>query len=377
MSLALTRTQNFRDNANLAEYEIRPSLYGAIAMFLAQTRDAGSFVTPSLKEKAWNSIGTTLQIPVIEHQDVTIGNQRTLTIADTVNNSRMIDVSFSTLTFDITQTPAEFHNNEIKLQEDFDAKFRLRLYALMKTLDEMALSNLATNKTHVIGDPLLYNFTENAISAGFYQQDSLLGDLFSMMESNDFQNPYMDVVGSTGISALYRHLKQYGEGNITNKKNELEDKRLFISNNIMANDSAQLAENYARGYAVNRNSLGMLFRAEREGLTQTVTPDGHRWEQTTLPGLEIPCIVYSYQGVANKSTLGGAATSDMDRVVTHYYQYAIDVAMLNTYISNPTTRPTPIIAFDIKREANAAYGSPVAIVADKSATTTASDGAGA
>ena len=88
MSLVLTRIQNIRSNSNLDKYEYRPSRYGALDAFIQQSNDPTGILTEELKQKARASIGNILETPVIDYdKDITIGNTRTLTIADSENTS--------------------------------------------------------------------------------------------------------------------------------------------------------------------------------------------------------------------------------------------------------------------------------------------------
>ena len=88
MSLVNTRIQNIRANSNLDKFEYRPSRYGALDAFMVQSEDPTGILTPELKEKARTSIGNVLETPVIDYDaDITIGNTRTLTIADSENSS--------------------------------------------------------------------------------------------------------------------------------------------------------------------------------------------------------------------------------------------------------------------------------------------------
>ena len=96
MSLVLTRIQNIRANSNLDKFEYRPSRYGALNAFMVQSEDPTGILTEELKQKARTSIGNTLETPVIDYDaDITIGNTRTLTIADSENTSKMVQITFA------------------------------------------------------------------------------------------------------------------------------------------------------------------------------------------------------------------------------------------------------------------------------------------
>lgn len=107
MSLVLTRIQNIRANSNLDKFEYRPSRYGALNAFMVQSEDPTGILTEELKQKARTSIGNALETPVIDYDaDITIDSTRTLTIADSENTSKMVQITFATYAWGFTIAPA-------------------------------------------------------------------------------------------------------------------------------------------------------------------------------------------------------------------------------------------------------------------------------
>lgn len=356
MSLVLTRIQNIRANSNLDKFEYRPSRYGALNAFMVQSEDPTGILTEELKQKARTSIGNTLETPVIDYDaDITIGSTRTLTIADSENTSRMVQITFATYAWGFTIAPAMYMNNEIGIQKDFETKMMKYIYAFAKKLDEAALATLAANKTQVLKNPLLYDWSSNAINAKWTERENVFGDLEVMMGANDFYGQ-LHIVGDPGVESIMRKLQQHGLYNDVNKQNEFGTKIVHLTNNIAA------AENkYAQGYAVNAGSLGMLTRFERDCLLGTVSGDGHEWGIATLPLLNMPVGTYFYDSVGDYNTIAGAATADMVRTRKEHYGFAVDVAFLTAHSSAPSTLASPILAFNVSSE-DAVYAKPVVVV---------------
>ena len=359
MSLVLTRIQNIRANSNMDKFEYRPSRYGALNCFMEQSNDPTGILTEELKAKARTSIGNVLETPVIDYdKDITIGNQRTLTIADSENTSRMLQINFATYTFGFTITPAMYMNNEIGIQRDFETKMMKYIYKLAQKLDETALAALAAAKTQVIKNSLLYNKTGNVINAKWSEREHVLGDLNVIMGANDFYGQ-LHLIGDAGLESIVKKLAQHDLYNSVNKRNEYNDKILHFTNHIAATPGK-----YAQGYAVNAGSLGMLTRFERDCLLGTVSGDGHEWGIATLPMLNLPCGTYFYDSVGNYSGIAGAATADMDRTRKEHYGFAVDIAFLTAYNSQPNGEnalPSPILGFNISSE-DASYAKPVFVV---------------
>lgn len=356
MSLVLTRIQNIRANSNLDKFEYRPSRYGALNAFMVQSEDPTGILTEELKQKARTSIGNTLETPVIDYDaDITIGSTRTLTIADSENTSKMVQITFATYAWGFTIAPAMYMNNEIGIQKDFETKMMKYIYAFAKKLDEAALATLAANKTQVLKNPLLYNWSSNAINAKWTERENVFGDLEVMMGANDFYGQ-LHIVGDPGVESIMRKLQQHGLYNDVNKQNEFGTKVVHLTNNIAA-----AGGKYAQGYAVNAGSLGMLTRFERDCLLGTVSGDGHEWGIATLPLLNMPVGTYFYDSVGDYNAIAGAATADMTRTRKEHYGFAVDVAFLTAYNSAPSTLASPILAFNVSSE-DAVYAKPVVVV---------------
>lgn len=356
MSLVLTRIQNTLAKSNLDKFEYRASRYGALNAFMVQSQDPTGILTEELKQKARTSIGTTLETPVIDYDaDISIGNTRTLTIADSENTSRFVQITFATYAWGFTIAPAMYMNNEISIQRDFDTKMMKYIYKLAQKLDEAALAALAADKTKVLKNKLLYDFSTNSLNAKWTERENVFGDLEVLMGANDFYGQ-LHIVGDPGVESIMRKLQQHGLYNDVNKQNEFGNKIVHLSNNIAAS-----AGKYAQGYAVSAGSLGMLTRFERDCLLGTVSGDGHEWGIATLPLLNMPVGTYFYDSVGDFSGIAGEATADMTRTRKEHYGFAVDVAFITAYNSDRETQPSPILAFNVSNE-DAVYGKPVVVV---------------
>lgn len=356
MSLVLTRIQNLRANSNFDKFEYRPSRYGALNAFMVQSEDPTGILTEELKQKARVSIGNVLETPVIDYDaGITIGNTRTLTIADSENTSKMVQITFATYAWGFTIAPAMYMNNEIAIQKDFETKMMKYIYKFAQKLDEVALAKLAAEKTQVINNALLYDKTGNTINAKWTERENMFGDLEVIMGANDFYGQ-LHIVGDAGVESIMRKLQQHGIYNDVNKQNEFAGKIVHLTNHIAA-----VKGKYAQGYAIQSGSLGMLTRFERDCLLGTVSGDGHEWGIATLPLLNMPVGTYFYDSVGDYSAIAGAATADMTRTRKEHYGFAVDVAFITAYNSKPSGEgalASPIIGFNISSE-NAVYAQPI------------------
>lgn len=343
MSVILTRTQNLREKANLDKNNLRPSNYGALDLFVTQNQ-SGGIVTPALIEKARGSIGSTLQTPVFDFDSsVSIGNTRSVTIADDENTTQMYNFLFTTYSFGFTQAPAAFMNNEIAAQDDFNVKMKKYILALGNVVDTAAIAAISASKTQVLGDNLDYPFVGNVVKAPWTKRELILGDINPMMKSNDYYGG-IHILGNAGIESVVNKLAQKSIYNEANKTLEYSDKTFHFSNRLTNEQGI-----YGSGYAIEDGSLGFLVRHERESLLATKTPT-HEWGIDTLPYLDIPCDTYYYYGVGDYNAIAGAATADFTRGVKHFFGFAIDLCFVTPYNSAVSTNASSILKFNIGSE---------------------------
>lgn len=338
MSLINTRIQNVRAQSNLDKNELRPSRYGGLDLFMQQSDDPSGILTPELKQKAETSIGNTLQTPVIDFDGgISIGNTRSVTIADSENTSQMMNISFATYSWGFTIVPAMFMNNEISIQKDFERKFNKYLFKLGQVLDSAAIAALSAAKTQVFNDLLAYTQTGNVIQAPWTLRENIMGDIDPMMAANDHFGQ-VHLLGNGGVESIIRKLSESGLYNAEMKMLQYSDKILHFSSRI-ANDT----DEYANMYAVQGGSVGILTRFERESLLGTKMADGTEWGIDTLPMLNFPVGTYFYESKGDFNTIAGVATADLTRARKEHYGFAVDIAFLTGYNSDPATIANPIM----------------------------------
>lgn len=343
MSLVLTRMQNIRAKAELDKWEQRPSYYGVFDLFARDTEHPFSIISQELKEKAFASIGSTLQVPVIDYDgSVTIGSTRSVTIADDENTSAMQTITFATYSFGFTQVETMFLNNEIDMERDWEAKFLKYLYAFGAALDTAGITVLTTNKTQVMNDVLDFANTANVLTSTRANEQKIIGALNSVFQANDYNGENLNVVGNTGLKYLIGQMDEKAVYNSENKTIQYSDKALSYSNRI-----ANVASSHAGGFAVVPGSLGLLTRVDREALMGVKSKTGHEWSVETLPLLNIPVGVLTYESVGDFSAIAGAATADMTAAHKIHYGFSVDVAFVAPYASDLASNPSPILKFNV------------------------------
>ena len=353
MSLVATRLQNWRiENPELDRNMTRPLEYGALDFFIEQTDAPNSIISPNLRDRAFASMGNTVQVPVIDYDgDVTVSNVRTCTIADNENTSALYAVVWTTYAVGFTMVPTLYMNNEITYQHDFERKMEKICRALATTLDSAAITALEAAKTQVYKDPLQYTVTSNVIEVPTQMSTEILGDLNPMMRANAYPG-MLHIIGNAGVDSLIRKLAQHGVYNDVNKRMEYDNKVLHYTTQL-ANAQGKIGSLYA----VADGNVGVLTRVDREALRRA-SANFHEWDVVRLPFIDLPVGSHYYTAVGDQSAIAGAASADMTCNVKEYFGFSVDVAFIIAYNSDPTTVANPIMKAQI---AAPAANTPIAM----------------
>ena len=358
MSLIATRVQNWRvQNPQFDRNMTRPAEYGALDFFIAQTQAANSILPPDVRDKAFASIGNTVQIPVINYDgDVTVSNVRSCVIEDSENTSALYTVVFATYAVGFTMVPSAYLNNEISYDHDFMRKIEKVTRALAQSLDTAAVAALSAQKTQVFKDLLYYTQTGNSIQVPWDLRTEILGDIDAIQRANKFPSQN-HIIGNAGIDAMIKKLAQSGIYNEVNKQMEYANKVIHYTNNV-TNETGK----YGSFYAVEDGNVGILTRVDREALRRA-SANSHEWDVVRLPYIDLPVGSHYYTAVGDQSAIAGAATADLTCAVKEYFGFSLDVAFVVAYNSDPTTIANPIIKVEIaKSDAANPVARPVTIV---------------
>lgn len=355
MSLVATRLQNWRvENPEFDRNMTRPCEYGALDFFIEQTNAPTSIISQNLRDRAFASIGNTVQIPVINYDgDVQVYNVRSCVIPDDENTSALYTIVWATYAVGFTMTPAAYMNNEITYEHDFFRKLEKITRALADTLDKGAIAALETNKTQVFKDLLNYTRQGNVIEVPTQMATEILGDINPIMRANCYPE-MIHIIGNAGVDSLVRKLAQHGVYNDVNKRMEYDNKVLHYTNNVLNEESKN-----GTFFAVADGNVGVLTRVDREALRGTKA-NFHEWDVVRLPLIDLPVGSHYYTAVGDQSSIMGAATEDLTCAVKEYFGFSVDVAFLVAYNSDATTVANPIIKVEIaSRAANEPLGMPV------------------
>lgn len=355
MSLVATRLQNWRiNNPDFDKNMTRPLEYGALDFFISQTDTPNSIISPFLRDRAFASIGNTVQIPVINYDgDVTVANVRSCTISDDENTSALYTVVFATYQVGFTMVPSLYMNNEISYDHDFARKMEKISRALAVALDSAAVTALSANKTQVFTNPLNYTITSNVMEVPEQMATEVLGDINPIMRANAYPEQ-IHIIGNAGVYSLMRKLAQHGLYNDVNKQLEYDDKVFHFTNNVV--DETGMNGTF---FAAADGNVGLLTRVDREAL-RNARANFNEWGVTRLPYINTEVGYHYYTSVGDQSSIAGDASADMTCNIKEHFGFSIDAAFVVAYNSNPSTVANPIIKAEIAaRGTNVPLGMPV------------------
>lgn len=342
MSLVATRLQNWRvENPELDRNMARPLEYGALDFFIQQTSAPNSIISPELRDRAFASIGNTVQVPVINYDgDVTVSNTRSCVITDDENTSALYTVVWTTYSVGFTMVPAAYMNNEISYEHDFNRKMEKICRALATTLDAGAVAALEANKTQVFETLLNYSASGNVIQVPNQMATEILGDFNPIFRANAYPEQ-LHIIGNAGVDALVRKLAQHGIYNDVNKQLEYDNKVFHYTNNVV-DESGMMGTMFA----VADGNVGILTRVDREALRRT-RANFHEWDVVRLPYIDLPVGSHYYTAVGDQSAIMGDATADLTCGMKEYFGFSVDVAYIVAYNSDASTVANPITKAEI------------------------------
>lgn len=355
MSLVATRLQNWRiEDPELDRNMARPLEYGALDFFISQTDAPNSIINPNLRNRAFASIGNTVQVPVINYDgDVTVSNTRSCVISDDENTSALYTVVWKTFSVGFTMVPTLYMNNEIDYQHDFQRKMEKICRALATALDTDAIAALSAAKTQVYKDKLQYTVTSNVIQVPTQMATEILGDLNPMMRANAYPQ-MLHLIGNAGVDSLIRKLAQHGVYNDVNKRMEYDNKVLHYTTQL-----TNEANKIGTLYAVADGNVGILTRVDREALRRA-RANFHEWDVVRLPFIDLPVGSHYYTAVGDQSSIAGDASADMVCNVKEYFGFSVDVAFIIAYNSDAENVANPIMKAEIAApETNTPLAMPV------------------
>lgn len=327
----------------LDKNESRFTVAGALKQFQMQTNAANSILTPSVRDDIKKSAGLPVRIPVINAQDVTIGNTRSCTISTDEATSAFVTLTFFTMVSKFTCNRAQAQFNFVKYQEDYNRKLRNLIIAWMKSLDTACRNSLETNKNIYFPSEITnyYPVVGNALQIPLADQNDAMNKMTSILNQMDMYYAPPGIVASTSMQYVIERIKNQSSGNAINQAFQLAPYDNWSWSNRVTNNSS-IANTF---YALPMGNVAIENRNLPDNIMRSSIPNFKEWGEVDLPYLDMKVGTFYMRDCADGSAFTGEAI--LTQTLMDYFEFSSDFCIVTAYNSNPSGTYSPIIKAEI------------------------------
>lgn len=350
MSLEKTLLQNIRVNypSRLDDYDNRVKITGLLTAVLEMNDSPSSIMTDDLRQKAVNSQGRTIEVPVIQRGNVTIKNARSCVVECTDSDSDLVEVVWKTVVADVCMVPGQFPINTIQYQQAFAKKIESVVEAFRLELEDGLETALDSNKSKVYSASSLvaptgakYALTGDAIRVPKSLQDLFFNDIDAINLSDDYGAGVLKILGNHTLMPTVREYMNQGSSNDKNRAFQFGNFDFSFSNGIPNGTGVA-----STGYFLPDGAIGFLTRLDVDSLNNNETTDGTRWFVDSLPGLPFPVGIKYDSTCSDQSALISNKLDHLTATKIEHWQISFDYATIVPYNRDIDTRPSPIRKFE-------------------------------
>ncbi len=336
-----TYLQDIRvDYPNLLDRdEWRDVRFGLVNSAIEQTNSPLSVLDMDTKEKALDSEGRNLDVPVVKKGTLTVKNTRSCDFTEQNNESELVRIVWKTVAVDIFMNKAQYAKNHVGYNADLAKKLVLAKEALLSEVESDIYTKLDTDKSQVYNSSLVggkYAFVGNSVRVTPTQQQLFYNDLNSINHSDDF---YFDpcILASTAHMPPVEHYINQGSGNDENLTYQFAGKTFKFTNNIV--DGAGVA---STAFVMQMGSLGLLTRVPIDCRMGNTSTDGHSWSTSRVDGIPFDVGVMHSSTCSDQSALNGSGLEHLTATMVEHWQISFDFAVVTPYNSDPASNPGAI-----------------------------------
>lgn len=343
MALANTLTQSLRAQYpnNFDKNEARQSRYGAWDFAKKDTKAPGTIFTPDIINLIKQSFGNSVVVPVIDGEDVAIGNTRSCTVVDSENTSQLVTLTFTTYSFGFTMYPAQHYNNDIKYQADYDRKLKKYLLKLAATLDSAVLTSLNANKCQALAGLVgYYPELADALQITQAQKDDFFNNAESIMHTLDFYDN-VHVIAGTQLGPMWRRIDNQGGNNAENLSFQLRPFTPWLTNRLTNGAGVQVT-----GYLVQEGSIAVENRNDPDAIMGSKVGEQMVWEEVQMPIVDLKMGSFYREDCTDLSGLH-AGSAGLTRTKKESFEFSTDVCIQTVYNRDIANQPNPIVKFEI------------------------------
>lgn len=287
MATTATNLDNIKVNypSMLDQYDNRLGDYGLLRKANENSNMAMGVVTNDLKQKAMNSWGRTVDIPVMEPTAGGISSGLVCTPTDDVAISKFMNVTWVSVSMSWFMEPSLNEQNEISYLEMWLNQYRAKMNVIYDSVDSSidtaliaALAPESNYSNSMIGLGNKYGaLTAARIDVSLAQRELFLNDMTSINKSDDIFGR-QDLIGSTNAESILRNTYAQGQANDTNTAFQAGLFDATFSNNVTVG-----AVSDASAYVVPKGSFGIVYRNHPDCAAGRSTTSGKQYSTVYDP----------------------------------------------------------------------------------------------
>lgn len=346
MSLEKTLLQKLRVAYpnGLDSFNNRTTQAGLLQAFLQSTNSPSSIISQDFREKASNSMGRILEVPVMKKGNVTLKNQRTCEVECTNGESDLLEITWKTLVADVCMKPAVHFVNQVSYEAELNRQITEVVEKFLVTIEEDITTALDLNVSQVYNSPIVnnkYSLVGNAIQVPTALQDYFFGDIDAINYADDYNQNMKKVIANHSLMPYVNQFMNQGLSNAENKAWQFANIDYSFSNRIVNGGSA-----LATGYFMPNGAVGFLTRTDYDAKARHIATDGTRWFQDRLSGLPWNIGVKFNSKCDDITALQANGLNWASATMVEHWQFSFDYTIVMPYNEDIATRPNPIRKFE-------------------------------
>lgn len=346
MSLINTYLQDIRAQfpTNVDRDEWRFTRYGMLTTAKEMTDGPMTILTDDIKQKALQSEGRVLQVPVMTDGLVTVNNVRSCTIGTLENTSELLTITWFTMSADLSMIKEQYKKNEIAYLQDLQRKLLKIDHSFAKVVEDAIYTKLDAEKSIVYNSPLVgalakYPLVGDTMQVAAVDQEYFFNDLEAIMEGDDFYSMPFKVLGNTTLKPYVKHWGHQGQQNDENLLYQFDGYDFRFSNHLVNAGGVN-----ATGFCMSDGTIGILSRIAADSVSGNRATDGTEWGTLFLDNLGYE-VGYQYKSSCADSS-GIAGLEHLKASLIEQWQLSVDIALVTPYNSDSATNPGVIKKFE-------------------------------
>lgn len=325
--------------------EQRPSQYGALNAFKAQTASPVSILDDQVRANIERSFNSAVKVPVVNYKDVTITNARTCALQTEGITSQLVTLTAVTYAFGFVAYPEQHYENYVSYQAAINKLIEAGLQKLAATVDAGCVSLLEANKNQYFPQEMLdyYPQVGNAFQVANADKDFFYNNLASIFHTADFTGDPDVITNHIGMADV-RKIAAQGEGNAVNQGFQLLGYTWYPTNRV----TNGAATTQSTVYAIAPGSVAIASRIDPDAKKRQRIHESKYWDVfPNAPYLGMDLAVFYQADCADASALDAATLAGLTRSKVESWEFSVDVFYIKPYVSTPATRYSPIFKAEI------------------------------